>query len=143
LETTRGWRILAEVNAGQRVRHGRHFWPPPPPERFRWLLDELLSESSSGSLGRASSEPLSEVSGGVPGKLPGAGLGPGFAGLPVGALARLPGEFCRRLLPESFGPEFRGGFPEVLDERSSEELESRCRKVARPAESARAEGCGC
>jgi hypothetical protein len=35
LGTTRGWRILTEVNAGQRVRRGRRFWPPPPPERFR------------------------------------------------------------------------------------------------------------
>jgi hypothetical protein len=95
------------------------------------LLDELLSESSFGSLGRASSEPLSEVSGGVPGKLPGAGLGPGFAGLLAGVSARWPGEFCRRLLPESFGPEFGGGFPEALDERSCEELESPCSRVER------------
>jgi hypothetical protein len=93
------------------------------------LLGELLSESSSGSLGRASSEPLSEVSGGALGKLPGAGLGPGFAGLLAGVSARWSGEFFRRLLPESFGPELGGGFPEAFDERFSEELESLWRKV--------------
>jgi hypothetical protein len=49
----------------------------------------------------------------------------------AGGSARWPGEFCRRLLPESFGPEFGGGFPEALDERFSEERELQPHKVER------------
>jgi hypothetical protein len=43
----------------------------------------------------------------------------------------LPGGFCRRLLPKAFGPEFGEGLQKLLDERFSEERESRCRRVER------------